>query len=998
MKVKDKTKEQLISELKKTHQRVIELEEAEARCSQTEQALRDSEQRLEILFEYAPEGIYMTDLEGNFMDGNKMAEQLVGYPRDELIGKNFLKINVLPKKQIPKAQALFIKNASGKSTGPDEFTLNRKDGSQITVEIRTYPIKSKDETLVLGIARDITERKHVEEIYRSVVDYSLQGLALIQDFRFFFVNTALAQLSGYTIEEFLDFTAEDMKDMIHPDDREYVFGIAQKRLKGEQVPPRYEFRFIRKDGTVGWTEQYARLIEYNGKPAAIVTYIDITDRKLAEEALLAEKNKAEQYLDIAGVMFVVLDRNHKVSLINKKGCQILGYRIDDIIGKKWFDNFLPERLREEVKVVLNKLMDGDVAPVEYSENSVLTSSGEERIIAWHNTLLKDDQGNIIGTLSSGEDITERKRAEEALRESEIKYRELADHLPQLVCETDSEGKIIYANDNAFEMLGYSPEDLGAGLTVWQMIEPQDLERVKKNIMKVLAGANIQGNEYSMRRRDGSSFPMLVYNSPIVREGETMGLRVIGVDVTAHKRAEEQLARSERRFRSVFENAVDGMALLYRDGTFIECNLKTEEIWGYSRKKVLKMKPWEFSPLKQPDGRDSKEKALELLDAAYQGESQLFEWVYIRPDGSLVDVEINLSCIELEGDVADVAIIRDITERKIAKAKIQESEDRFRSIVETTKEWIWMMDLDGRMTYNNPTIERILGYSPEELLGQNTLDYICEEDRHRIEKMLTELIAERQGWTNLIVRWQNKNGELRWLESNGAPVIDSKGQLVGYQGADRDITERKQAEEERIRNTQELLSAMEATIEAMALTVDMRDPFTAGHQRRVTELAVAIAKEMDLSEELIQGINMAGIVHDIGKMQVPAEILSKPGRLTDLEFSLIKNHPSAGYEIMKNIEFPWPVAKTILQHHERMDGSGYPNSISGVNILLEARILSVADVVEAMASHRPYRPALGIDKALEEISEKKGILYDSGAVDACLKIFRDKGFKFDLDEK
>jgi putative nucleotidyltransferase with HDIG domain len=206
-------------------------------------------------------------------------------------------------------------------------------------------------------------------------------------------------------------------------------------------------------------------------------------------------------------------------------------------------------------------------------------------------------------------------------------------------------------------------------------------------------------------------------------------------------------------------------------------------------------------------------------------------------------------------------------------------------------------------------------------------------------------------------------------------------------------ERKRVKEERTQSAEKLIRAMEATIEAMALTVEMRDPYTAGHQHRVTELAVAIAKELDLSEAEINGIRVAGIVHDIGKIQIPAEILSKPGRLTELEFSLIKNHPSAGYEILKSVEFPWPVAQIVLQHHERMDGSGYPSGIPGNDILLEARILSVADVVEAMASHRPYRPALGIGPALEEISKNSGSLYDSKVADACFKLFYEKEFSF-----
>ncbi len=209
-----------------------------------------------------------------------------------------------------------------------------------------------------------------------------------------------------------------------------------------------------------------------------------------------------------------------------------------------------------------------------------------------------------------------------------------------------------------------------------------------------------------------------------------------------------------------------------------------------------------------------------------------------------------------------------------------------------------------------------------------------------------------------------------------------------------LAERNQAEERLQHSLEKLRRAMEGIVQAMAVTVEKRDPYTAGHQRRVANLACAIAKEMGLSADQIDGIRMAGLIHDLGKIAVPAEILSKPTRLTDIEFSLIKTHAQAGYEMLDTIDFPWPIAQMVRQHHERMDGSGYPKGLSGEDILLEARILAVADTVEAIASHRPYRPARGIDKALDEILQNKGTLYDPEVVNACLKVLSEKGFKFE----
>ncbi len=205
--------------------------------------------------------------------------------------------------------------------------------------------------------------------------------------------------------------------------------------------------------------------------------------------------------------------------------------------------------------------------------------------------------------------------------------------------------------------------------------------------------------------------------------------------------------------------------------------------------------------------------------------------------------------------------------------------------------------------------------------------------------------------------------------------------------------RRELEQKVEERTAELQEILEGTILALTMTVEYRDPYTSGHQQRVSDLASAIAKEMGFPEDKIMGIRMAGALHDIGKIAIPVEILSKPGRLSKTEFELIKIHSQVGYDILNSIKFPWPIAQIVLQHHERMDGSGYPQGLSGEDILMEARIMGVADVVEAMASHRPYRPAVGIDKALEEISKNREALYDPEVVDACLMLFKDKGFKF-----
>jgi putative nucleotidyltransferase with HDIG domain len=207
-------------------------------------------------------------------------------------------------------------------------------------------------------------------------------------------------------------------------------------------------------------------------------------------------------------------------------------------------------------------------------------------------------------------------------------------------------------------------------------------------------------------------------------------------------------------------------------------------------------------------------------------------------------------------------------------------------------------------------------------------------------------------------------------------------------------ERKEAEEKLRQSYKKLRKMLNDIVRTVALTVEIRDPYTAGHQQRVSQLTSAIARQMNLPSDQVEGIYMAAILHDIGKISVPAEILTKPSRLTEIEMNLLRAHSEVGNNILKRIDFPWPLAKVVLQHHERRDGFGYPKGLKGDEILMEARILGVADVVEAMSSHRPYRPAFGIDKALEEISQNREILYDPEVVDACLRLFKEKEFKFE----
>lgn len=302
--------------------------------------------------------------------------------------------------------------------------------------------------------------------------------------------------------------------------------------------------------------------------------------------------------------------------------------------------------------------------------------------------------------------------------------------------------------------------------------------------------------------------------------------------------------------------------------------------------------------------------------------------------------------------------------------------------------------DLRFVGVNRAGEDLLGHLRKDLLGKNDYDFFPKEqadfftERDRRALCGKKLVDIPEEYIQA-----RSEGEII-LHTKKVPILNKNGEPEYLLGISEDITERKRAEGSLRETAERLRKNLIGAIQAMSLMVETKDPYTAGRQRRVSAVARAIAQEMGLSSGTVDTIRMAGTIHDIGKISVPSEILSKPGALSDMEFSLIKTHVQAGYDILKDVELPYPIAEIVLQHHERLDGSGYPEGLKDGQILLEAKILSVADVVEAMTSHRPYRPALGIEAALEEIEKNKDILYDAEVAEACVKLFREKGFHFE----
>jgi PAS domain S-box-containing protein/putative nucleotidyltransferase with HDIG domain len=334
---------------------------------------------------------------------------------------------------------------------------------------------------------------------------------------------------------------------------------------------------------------------------------------------------------------------------------------------------------------------------------------------------------------------------------------------------------------------------------------------------------------------------------------------------------------------------------------------------------------------------------------------------------------------------------------IAYQKIKESEARFRALSENAPDIIYTLGIKGEFTYTNPAIEAILGYRPEEIIGKYFSDLARKGDVAKYIKAFKQVKDQKQAIKEDGGILLHKDGSERYFSISGAPNFDSEGNFIGSVGTFKNLTDIRRSEMELKKSLEKLQSAMSSTIDAISMIAESRDPYTAGHQRRVAKLAVAIAGEMGLSEDRIDLIRMGSLIHDIGKIYIPSSILTKPSRLGDLELEMMKTHPTVGYEILSKVDFIPVIVDIVYQHHERMDGSGYPLGISGEKIFLESRIVAVADIVEAMASNRPYRAAKGLAAALEEIKRLRGSTLDAEVVDVCLKLFEEQDFNFKLDE-
>jgi PAS domain S-box-containing protein len=709
----------------------------------------------------------------------------------------------------------------------------------------------------------------------------------------------------------------------------------------------------------------------------------MSDLEIANQKLRISEEMYRLSFENATDVIYTIDADLHVLTVSPSVERILGYKPQDFIGRpvSALGYIRTPESFEEIIGDIGLILKGEVIPATIYQ--FIAKDGTIKYGEVSGSPLMRE-GKIMGIISVARDITERKRAEEKVTKSEKKYRELYDFLPIPVYEMDLEANITSANRAIYEIFGGTEEDLKKGFKVWQILSPEDMVKSSKNIQKLLKGEQIDGTEYTLMRLDGSVFPAIVISSVIYSDGKPVGLRGAIIDITERKKAEEEQRRMNVFLDSILENIPDMIFVKdARDLRLIRFNRAGEDLLGYSRNDLLGKNDYDFFPKEQADsftGRDRDvlygKKVVDIPEEPIQTSTK----------GERILHTKKVPILNVNGEPEYLlGISEDITDRKRAEDSLRKSEARFRSYFELPLVGIAITSPEKGWLEVNDRLSDILGYSIQELKDINWSELTHPEDLDADVEQFNRVLAGEINSYTMDKRFIRKNGDVIWTSLAAGCVRKRDGTVDYFVVILEDITARKES----LVRTRRTLGA---TVHAIAVAVETRDPYTAGHQRRVADLARAIATEMNLPAGQIEGIQMAGIIHDLGKLSVPADILSKPTKLTDLEFGIIKTHAQSGYDILKDIEFPWPIARMVLEHHERMDGSGYPNGLTAKETLLESRILSVADVLEAMASHRPYRPSLGLDAALQEIEKNRGTFYDTDAVDACLKLFREKGYQ------
>jgi len=942
-----------------------------------EEALSKSEGRLHALVQTIPDLIWLKDKDGVYLSCNRMFERFFGAREADIVGKTDYDF-------VGRELADFFREhdrkamAAGKPTSNEEWITFADDGHRALLDTIKTPMYDAQGTLVgvLGIGRDITERKRAEDMLRiSEGRYRMaEAIGHVGNWEYnlqttkFWGSDEAKRIYGFDPEA-LDFSTDEVENCIP--ERERVHQALVDLIEADK-PYNLEFEIHPKNSLnpriISSVAELKR--DEHGNPLLVTGFIqDITERKQAEEELSRMNRALRMLSDSNQALIHITDEATLLNEVCRIAVDVGGYRL------AWV-GFAENDEAKTVRPVAHAGFESG-----YIESANVTWADNERGRGPGGTAIRTGQPCIARNIPVDPAFA-------PWRQAAIQRGYKSNIALPLISEGQTLGELaIYSVEtDAFdikevEVLKELAEDLAFGIIVLRTRAKRDL-----------AEEALWHSEKEKTIRNQIANVFLTISDEEVY-GEILGivLRVMKsrFGIFGYIGGKGDLVIPSLTREIWRECQVPGKSIVFPSDSW------GDSLWGRA---IREKKSFSSDgPFLTPEGHVRIDHFL-TVPVVYGQESIGLISVANKEGGYTNDDKDLLERIaSYVSPILNARLQRDRQERKRKQAEeaLVTSESKYRNIFENAMEGIYQAIPEGRYKAVNTAFARMAGYdSPEELIESiediGTQLYVHPEDR----KKFLEIMATRGIVDGFEVELIKKNGSMFWGRVNSRAIKDDQGEILYFEGIVEDITPRKQAEGKLLQTLDSLRRAFSATVQVLVSAVESRDPYTAGHQIRSANLARAIAMEMGLSQERIDGIRMAGSIHDIGKLSIPAEILSTPKKLTELEFSMIKEHANKGFEMLKDVESPWPLSEIVYQHHERMDGSGYPRHLKGEEILIEARIMAVADVVEAMASHRPYRVALGLNAALAEIENNKGTLYDADAVDACLRLFREKGFQLE----
>jgi PAS domain S-box-containing protein len=708
---------------------------------------------------------------------------------------------------------------------------------------------------------------------------------------------------------------------------------------------------------------------------------------------------------------IYITRDGKFIYTNIEFRRITGYSQDELSGKD-YQRLINPRYRQKPKQNIASFFEEDEGTSH--EFKITTREGKKRWIAEKITYFKYG-GNWL-TLGHWLDITEHHSVEIAWREAERRFQLAFEDLSTGLTIISTEGIFLKVNKSFCDMVGYEEKEILESR--YDDVLPAKERETGGDIMSLFL--SLDKPELPVQRqlqaRDGRIIWVAMSISLIGdNEAGPSYFIVHFQDITEQKRIEEGLKEEERLYRQVVDLSLEPVAITDLDCHITHASGKLLSLLGYAKEDVLGNGLESLMPHSQP--RDIQTSIMESVRKKQPG---TIDVVLKRKDRSELPCRMQIAwtdnelgmpaCLILSFRVSDAQAEQPLAStlhetQPVAPASGELPE----SAVSFDMSPSALINQDTTIAAVNTGFEALSGYSKEEIEGKRSwIEFVAADDQPRLKRYhLLRQIDTESAPSTFEFKFACKDGSTRDVVVYMSPVqttgqlaatlIDlathKKAEVAEKEASDEELGYLRRTEEKVEHNLEKLHKTVRDIVTAMARIIEMRDPYTAGHQERVARLAVAIAAEMGMLEDQLEGIEIAAKIHDIGKVYVPMEILSKPGPLTAIERQIIQTHAQGSYDMLKPVEFPWPIAEISLQHHERLDGSGYPRGLKADEICIDARILMVADVVEAMSYPRPYRPGLGIEAALQEISEKAGTLYDGDVTAACLRLFREKGFSF-----